>query len=189
MATHFKTIGPFELRRTRGIVSRASLEALWREANAQEHGRLSRGVGVYVLATGTRESLVPCYVGKSDNGFKNRLSEKHHAFELISRSEPKGNLYIFLFAKASPKKGVLAKPPKKKFLEVGDDFRARRKPRKSINKLEFLLIRSCLLRNPNLVNAKEKTFHAGLIVPGYVNDGDGKPSESVKILRKMLGDS
>jgi hypothetical protein len=185
MATHFKTIGPLELKRTDGQVDRASLAALWTRANAEVPG-LSRAVGVYVLATRRGNLLTPWYVGKSDNGFRNRLSEKHHAFDLIAASQRKGNLYLFLLAKVSVKKGVLAKPPKKKFEEFGDGFKSRRKPRKSINKLEFLLIRSCLLRNPELVNAKEKTFYAGLVVPGYLGHEQEDLSNSAVSLAKML---
>jgi hypothetical protein len=93
-----------------------------------------------------------------------------------------------LFARVSPKKGVLAKPPKKKFVvEFGDEFKSHRKPRKSINRLEFLLIRSCLLRNSELINAKEAAFHAGLIVPGYLNHEQGDLSDSAVSLAKMLG--
>ena len=185
MATHFKTIGPLELKRTAGHVDRVSLAALWARANAVEAG-LARAVGVYVIATSKGGILTPWYVGKSDNGFKNRLSEKHHAFNLIANSQPKGSLYLFLLAKVSSKKGVLAKPPKKKFVEFGDEFKSRRKPRKSINKLEFLLIRSCLLRNTELVNAKEKTFYAGLVVPGYLSDEQNDLSDSAMSLAKML---
>jgi hypothetical protein len=186
MATHFKTIGPLELKRSVGLVDRLGLSALWTQANAMEPG-LARAVGVYILATSKGDMLTPWYVGKSDNGFRNRLSEKHHAFKLIKNSHPKGSLYLFLFAKVSAKKGVLAKPPKKKFVEFGDEFKSRRKPRKSINKLEFLLIRSCLLRNPELVNAKEKTFYAGLVVPGYLNHEQDEPSDSAVSLASMLG--
>jgi hypothetical protein len=186
MATHFKTVGPLELKRTVGRVDRVGLAALWKRANAEVPG-LARAVGVYVLATSKGDILTPWYVGKSDNGFKNRLSEKHHAFDLIADSQPKGNLYLFLLVKVSAKKGVLAKPPKKKFLEFGDEFKSRRKPRKSINRLEFLLIRSCLLCNPELVNAKEKTFYAGLVVPGYLNHEQDDLSDSAMSLARMLG--
>jgi hypothetical protein len=137
------------------LVDRASLTSLWKRANSEKAG-LSKGVGVYILATGNKNALTPWYVGKSDNGFKNRLSEKHHAYKLIARSQPNGSIYVFLLAKVSAKTGALNKPPKKKFFEYGEDFRARRKPRKSISKLEFLLIGSCLGRNSELVNAKEK---------------------------------
>jgi hypothetical protein len=187
LATHFKTIGPLKLRRTAGQVDRDCLVAFWKQVNSMEHGRLSKAVGVYVLATRKGDVLTPWYVGKSDNGFKSRLSENHHAFQLIANSQPKGSLYLFLFAKVSPKKGVLAGPPKKKFLEFGDDVKTRRKPRRSINKLEFLLIHTCLLRNPNLVNEKEKKFYAGLVVPGYLYREQDKLSDSAVSLGKMLG--
>ncbi len=186
MAIHFKTLGPFELKRTSGVVDNFGLTHLWEKANAVQEG-LSKGVGVYLIATGRAGSLTPWYVGKSDGGFKGRLSENHHAFNLIAERQPKGNLYLFLFAKVSAKRGVLNKPLKKKNIERGDDYRGSRKPRKSISKLEFLLIGSCMTRNPELVNAKEKIFHAGLIVPGYLNYDQGDLSDSALSLGKMLG--
>lgn len=185
MASHFKTIGPLELKRTAGHVDKIGLSALRERAHAEEPG-IARAVGVYVLATRKGEVLTPWYVGKSDLGFKGRLSYNHHAFRLIAESQPKGSLYLFLFAKISAKTGALNKPPKKRFVERGDDFRARRKPRKSISTLEFLLIGSCLGRNPELVNAKERIFQEGLFVPGFFKDDRSDVSDSVVSLRKML---
>lgn len=194
MAVHFNTFGPFELKRKAGVVDHPSVVDLWHQLNDEKKG-LYKGVGVYVIATKNSTGLIPWYVGKSDTGFKHRLSEKHHAFELIKAQAPKGNLYIFLFAKVTAKRASLNKPPKKRMVVVDDEsdkfddvdeLRGRRKPRKSIGKLEFLLIGSCLVRNPNLVNAKEKSFHSGLVVPGFLNYERTEVSEPVSNLRKMF---
>jgi len=194
VAIHFKTFGPFEISRTKGSLDRGTLSDVWRRANAEKKG-LSKGVGVYVIAAKDGQILMPWYVGKSDTGFKNRLSEKHHAFSVIKESRVKGNLYLFLFAKVTSKRGALNKPLKKKFIVVDEDIdnfddadglRARRKLRPSIRKLEFLLIGRCLERNRELVNDKDKSFHTGLIVSGYLNDEDTEPSDTIQSLRRML---
>ncbi len=194
MAIHFKAFGPFEIGRTKGSLDPGALAGVWHRANAEKKG-LSKGVGVYVIAAKDGKNLMPWYVGKSDTGFKNRLSEKHHAFSVIADSNANGNLYLFLFAKVTTKRGALNKPLRKKFIAVDDEtdnfdeadgLRSKRKTRRSIGKLEFLLIGRCLERNKELVNDKDKSFHAGLVVSGYLNDGDAEPSDTVQSLRRMF---
>jgi hypothetical protein len=194
VSTHFKPFGPFEISRTDETLAPDALADMWQHANAQRKG-LSKGIGVYIIAAGDGKTLTPWYVGKSDTGFKSRLSEKHHAFNVIAESKARGNLYLFLLAKVSTKRGTLSKPLKKKLIDADDDvyksdeadgLRSRRRSRRSIGKLEFLLIGRCLERNPELVNDKDKSFHAGLVVSGYLNDRNAEPSDTVRSLRIML---
>jgi len=57
---------------------------------------------------------------------------------------------------------------------------------KTLDKLEFILIGACLLKNPGLRNQQFKKFHESLTVPGFTN-GDSKDSNAAsRALRALL---
>ena len=58
---------------------------------------------------------------------------------------------------------------------------------KSIDRLEFALIGSCLAKNSDLLNAQEKVFHKWLTVPGYWNSHPDDYDDAALQLARMLG--
>jgi len=176
----FETLGPFELTRKEGVVEASSLNQIWKEPRD-----LRYGVGVYIIASRKRGKLVPWYVGRSDRGFASRLN-RHSIFEKIYSKVKRGSLFLFLIARVTTKTGSLKKALRR-HVESGDSFRSFSAKLKSINRLEFALIGSCMAQNEDLLNLQEKAFHRGLIVPGYLNDSNETLTSPAEELGKMLG--
>ena len=167
---NFETYGPFALREW----SNEARDELYADIEAAKEG-LQDSIGVYIVACKQGAKLLPWYVGKTHNGFGIRL--KRHFFDgpFKTAYERNGNLSLFLIARASPN-GRLKE--RKKGQPV--------KQLKSIDQLEFALIGTCLVQDPELLNKQEKTFHQSIIVPGYLNS-PSREDKSAKSLAKLLG--
>lgn len=177
MPVDFSTFGPYALERASGQVSLDNLEDFW-SAVSDEAAGLEEAVGVYVIATRKRGGAAkPWYVGKTDVGFGKRFRthvRTQSAFNPIAGEAPKGKLYVFLIARLNAS-GAFSGPPRKLH---GN--------RKSIDRVEFALIGSCYSVNRKLMNVSQKSFHAGICVPGYLGSKRGKPTKSAAELARML---
>jgi hypothetical protein len=186
LIVEYATCGPFELTRKNGRVDPKRLEDFWskvkREKNA--YTNLDAAIGVYIVATRIGKAAPkPWYVGRTYVGFRNRFSahlKGETAFDRISEFAPNGSLYVFLIARLN-ESGKFTRP---RYRKVNGKHKV--VSFKTIERLEFALIGSCLLRNKNLINTSEKTFHSGLSVPGYLNDKSGPPAASARTLAAML---
>lgn len=177
LASKFQTYGPYELVRSLGEVKAASLEKLWSQA-AVDDKQLSAAIGVYIIAMKSNTAnYVPWYVGKTDKGFSSRFKQHiryRKSFGDIGRVPGNDPFHIFLIPRMTP---------------LSEEFRKKTAPGehvKSIDRLEFMLIASCIAVNPHLLNRSNKVFHLGLSVPGYVNDVKPTRNKSAKRLAKML---
>lgn len=129
--------------------------------------------GIYVFFQKIGSRLVPLYVGQTTDHFGKRVAyhmnkERTELFKL----DKKKDIHLLLIALSTPS----GKPKRK----------ASNHDEKAIDKLEFMLIGACLLKNPDLHNIQEKKFHESLTVPGFTN-GDSKDSNAAShALRAML---
>lgn len=179
MPAKFKTLGPFELKVENGQLDKTTLRAIWKGNKG-----LRYGIGVYILTVQVGKRLIPIYVGKTNRSFGSRLGQ-HSIFSKVSDSFEGKKLLLFLIPRVTSKKGDLVRA-KRKFIENGEGIRSQVKGLKSIDQLEFALIGTCIAQNENLLNKQEKTFHQGLIVPGYLNDESEELTESSSKLKRML---
>jgi hypothetical protein len=169
----FETYGPFPLRREGEYVDRAALRDFW-DDEVDDVG-LENAIGVYVLTVRHGDSVKPWYVGKTDKSFRERI--RGHAdggklFAGLAGAAPKGQVELIFLALRSRSGEGFKKPSKN---NLG-----------SVDALEQLLIGSCFAKNDLLLNVKRMSVYKGLKVPGYMNDGKGKPSSSASSLRKLL---
>jgi hypothetical protein len=177
---NFETFGPFELNEW----STAGFTSLFARADEESAG-LGNAIGVYLFAVlGRKGLLTPWYVGKTVQRFRTRVPQHlEHLKELSSMRSSK--VVVFLIARVTAKTGGFKKPSRK-VTAPKDGAKSERRSLKSIDHLEFALIGSCLIRNAELKNQQEKSFHKSLVVPGYVNDKGVKRTASANKLHKML---
>lgn len=170
----FETYGPFQLQREGDYVARDHLRDFWDEV-AEVEPELENAVGVYVLTVRNGNSTKPWYVGKTDKGFRDRLRGHADGLKLfagLAGNAPKGQVELIFLALRSRNGRGFKKPSKNKL--------------KSVDALEQLLIGSCFAKNDLLLNVQRMSFYKGLKVPGFMNDGKGKPTLSAASLRELL---
>jgi hypothetical protein len=172
MAVRYETFGPFGLERDGNKFREEALLKMWSGVESSNK-ELPGAVGVYILAISAKRgsALKPWYVGRTDkqcfrDRFKQQLGKFGNVLDLAKNGKPQ----VFLIARITSS-GNFTKPSKTK-LPYND-------------KVESLLIDSCLTQNSELINAK-KVKHLGLVVPGYRNSDRGKPTKAAKELRRML---
>jgi hypothetical protein len=176
---NFSTFGPFPMSEW----SQEGLKTFWDKTDTVQKRLdyptgLNKAIGVYIVALeGVGGALIPWYVGKTDNGFGIRF--KQHL---------RGARFASLFSKNSPavKVFLIARVTSSAKLKRVTRKMREGKGMKSIDRLEFALIGSCLARNPDLVNKREKKFHGGLHVPGYWNSNPKNYDLAARKLAKML---
>ena len=181
----FDTLGPFPLKRKKGWVDIDDVDAFWASSELEKHEGIDSAIGVYIIATRKGDAPPkPWYVGKTERGFRRRFLEhvKHGtAFNPVAEHAYNGHLQVFLlvrknstghFAKAHP-------------YPASRPTVAKKKRHKSIDRLEFALIGACYVKNKKLLNVSQRTFHATLHVPGFLNSA-GKPSNAARLLKSML---
>lgn len=165
---NFQTHGPFEFNEW----SPEGVRAFYRVFTA-ERPELESAIGVYVVAVKRGKKLIPYYVGKTDKrSFGKRLKEHFDSGMLERLFGQFGKIYFFLIPRVTPTGKI--KKPNGKVLD-------------SINHLEFALIGTCLLQNPDLLNKKQRVFHANFQVPGYINRDVKNENKSAKHFADMLG--
>jgi hypothetical protein len=136
---------------------------------------LEDAIGVYIITIKHGSSAKPWYVGKTDKGFGKRIrghADSRKLFAGLAGNAPKGQVELIFLARRS---------------RDGDGFkRPSKNDSPSADALEHLLIGSCFAKNRLLLNVQRKNLYRELRVPGYMNDGKGKPSSSASSLRKLL---
>lgn len=175
MTARFVTMGPFDLARTRGFLDAQALQKIWTGDPA-----LEKAIGVYVIASKNGKNLLPLYVGKSNRSFGSRLN-KHSIFTTLAKNYPKDDLCIFLIARVTTARGDY-KTATRKVVRDGVELQKL----KSIDRLEFALIGTCLTLNKNLLNEQNKKFLEGLDVPGYLPNNGRYADHSATALSRML---
>lgn len=174
MAYIYETYGPFELERDGNKFRKSALAKFWKEVDANDP-RLSRAIGVYVLAVrGTKKSaLKPWYVGKTDKqGFKSRFNQQLTRFSDVLDYAKYGTPNIFLLTRLTSNRRAFMRP--------------RSKPLVANDELETMMIASCLKRNKRLINASKVKHTKEIVVPGYMNNKQGKLTDSASELNRMV---
>jgi len=164
----FQTCGPFEL----DDWSSDGVDAFY-AAIKKEDPHLVTAIGVYVIAIKKGKKLIPYYVGKTDKrSFGHRLKEHIDGEKVEPLFHQFGKVYFFLIARLTPG-GRMKKPSSK-----GSN---------TIDRLEYALIGTSLLKNPDLLNKTQRKSHANLRVPGYMNRDAKTENKSAKLFAEMLG--
>jgi hypothetical protein len=152
----FEPFGPFKMP-VRGVsVDKSREKEFWEQVEDELQG-LSDAVGCYVFAIRAAKGVVPWYVGMTEKSSFRKESWQPHKLNLYvdsMQSRKKGTPVLYLIAKQT----------------TGGRFTKSSKSRLgSVRALEKLLINTCILRNPNLLNKKATKHFRGLEVPGYMN--------------------
>lgn len=174
MAFIYETYGPFSLERDGNKFRKEALSKLWEDLDA-DHPGLSGAIGVYVLAVRAKKdsALKPWYVGKTDRqSFKKRFNQQLPRFSDVLDYAKYGTPHVFLLARLTPNRKDF-KRPTSKVLTSNDE-------------LETMLIASCLKQNERLVNAMKVKHAKEIVVPGYMNNAQGKLTGSASELNRMM---
>ena len=164
----FSTFGPLHAQEWTTL----GLDKLFSDAEAAKSD-LSRAMGVYIIVTRDKKGkLTPWYVGKTDKGFRRRLTQHLKSATLQALfTKPSITVQVFLIARVTNVGRIMKMKKRAKG----------KKGLRSIDILELSLIGSCLNKNIDLINAKNATFHRIFHVPGYWNslpkDYDAAASE------------
>ena len=160
----FQTFGPYKVT----TWDQMSAEMKERNEPALEHAH-----GIYVFFQEIGGRLVPLYVGQTSAHFGVRVAEHMNKERTeLFKLDKKKDIHLLLIALSTPS----GKPKRK----------ASNTDMKTLDKLEFILIGACLLKNPGLRNQQFKKFHESLTVPGFTN-GDSKDSNAAsRALRALL---
>jgi len=179
---HFGAYGPFILGSQGKKVDADDLEKFWRDlARVKGTDGLRNAIGVYIAAIpiGASKQLRPVYIGKTDSGFKKRLSSRHSLFTLANETYTPRRLRIFFLARMKA--------------EHGPFLRANKRPSghkrvglKSIKELEFLLIGKCVGARFELLNTQEKNFHEGLKVAGVFGKTSAGDEDAAATVSQMF---
>ena len=174
MAFIYETYGPFPIDRDGNKFRKAALDKLWEEVKPHHPG-LQGAVGVYIVSVraSSRSRLKPWYVGKTDTqGFQRRFIQQLSHFSDILDYAKRGAPHVFLLARLKSHRGGFRKPTSK--------------PSGATDKLETMMIASCLKRNKRLVNVNKVRHEKQIVVPGYMNNKRGKLTGSAAELNQML---
>lgn len=176
---NFSTFGPFVIDEW----STDGLEKFWADSDRIQEALgystgLRKAIGIYIVVVeDANGSLVPWYVGKTDNGFGIRFKQHRNATKVRSIFRIKSKaVKVFLIARITSSGKLKKVTPRMKASEG----------LKSIDKVEFALIGSCLAVNPKIINTREKIFHTLLHVPGYLNSDPKNYDEAALQLANML---
>ncbi|MGD9729611.1 MAG: hypothetical protein AB7Q81_12860 [Gammaproteobacteria bacterium] len=150
-----------------------SLNAFWEEVNKEEEG-LSEAIGCYIFSIRAGKGLLPWYVG---------LAEKQ-TFRKECFAPHKLNHYNDAIAN---RKGTPTLTLIPKFTE-GDRFaKPSKNGHRDIQLLETMLIGACLRRNKGLLNAKDTKLLREMVVPGLLNNQQGRDYQCVREFRALIG--
>ena len=169
----YQTFGPFKLTSRDDLSSQLIANDFWDELD-DRHPELRSAIGIYLFAIqATKKSaLTPWYVGKTEDSFERRFRGHKELFEKLLNKN--GSVVLFLIARNRGRS--------KRFMGV-------RKVLESNDVLETMLIERCLDLNPKLFNASKTRYVKGLVVPGFRGKPKGKPNDSARQLKQMLGSS
>jgi len=169
----YQTFGPFKLTSRDDLSSQTIAGDFWDELD-DKHPGLRAAIGVYLFAVqATKKSaLTPWYVGKTEDSFERRFRNHRKLFEKLLNKN--GSVVLFLMARS--------RRHSKKFMGARKDL-------PSNDVLETMLIERCLHLNPKLFNEDKTRYVKGLVVPGFRGKPRGKPNDSARQMKQMLGSS
>jgi hypothetical protein len=146
------------------MIQGEGLRAFWEEEVGDQ---LAFKCGCYVFGIRAGRGIVPLYVGRATRSFKQECFTLHkrHKIDVSLLHWMRGTPLLFLVP-----------------------LQRRRGPvnRKLIARAEQFLIQNAVARNPNLANVhgtEQETWG----IKGVLRAGNGRPSESAKAFKGMMG--
>lgn len=168
MKRKFDVYGGFELRRDEGRA------AFWDRAEEETELNLRNACGCYIFAIKHGKSLKPWYVGKAERrDFSTECFSGRNRNILCCLHCKNGTLRIFLLP-ALTEGGKLRGIPGRR----GDEY---------IKHLEEMLIRMAWGVNKELINVQGVAWRRNIVIPGFINSGQGPPRREAQDLKMMLG--
>ena len=167
----FEPFGPFTMPVQGARVDRSREKEFWNKVEDELQG-LSDSVGCYIFAIRVAKGVLPWYVGMTEKRSFRKESWEPHKLNLYIEAlldRKRGTPLLYLIAKQTTS-GRFTKSSKSR---LG-----------SVRALEKLLIHTCILKNPKLLNKKATRHFRGLQVPGYMNAGarTGQARQLAKVL-------
>ena len=157
----FRPYGPYVLHRDANLITGSTLKKLWNKASG-----VADGIGVYIIATRERDSLLPWYVGKTDKGFQKRFYQhsrsKKHIFAKISQQLP-GEEIVVMFLARETERGKIKSARK-------PSAQTKTKSVATIRRLEYDILTKALDKNPELFNVSNRMYRQMLRVPGLTDN-------------------
>ncbi len=167
---NYKLIGPLDLDREEGLLTRASLKMTkWRN---DDWDCACEANGCYVFGLRRGDKITPWYVGMTHEQavWDEATSQRNLGIYNQVLRERAGYPVLCLLARLTPTGRAVYRDLKSE-----------------IEKVEFLLIGAALDENPDLMNVKESQFLSELVIPGWFGAGRGKPSHAAVAFARMLG--
>ena len=164
----FRVCGGFKLKRDEGRAT------VWDRVKGPTEWNLRDACGCYVFTIKHGNSLKPWYVGKAERTDFNTecFSDRNRGIhDRLHRKN--GTLLIFLLP-ALTERGNLRRIPGKK----GDEY---------IKHLEEMLMGMALRANEGLLNVQHVAWLRNIMIPGFINPGQGKPPTDAQDLKRVLG--
>ena len=149
-------------------VDDGKLQGFWKKVGKKKPG-LPNASGCYIFGIRASKGATPWYVGQAKHQFREECftDSKLLRYNKILAGGKKGTPILLLLAR---------KTPNGRFKESLSDREA--------NRLETLLIYSCLQANQELLNISGTSFFREAKIAGLLNEG--ARSSSAKFLRRLL---
>ena len=168
---------PHEIpKQSNGLVAsdKTSLNQFWEQLDTALGDELSAGIGCYIFSIRAGKGVLPWYVGLAEKQSFRKECFTHHKITHYNNAiaARKGTPLLTLVAKYTPR-GKLVRP-------TGGSHR-------DVQHLETMLIGNCLGRNYSLQNVKDTRLLREMVVPGLLNSPKGKPSETVRAFKALIG--
>lgn len=146
----------------------------WKKVDSTYYEDASAGVGCYIFSIRAGKGALPWYVGMAEKqSFKKECFTPH-----------KLNHYNYAIAnkKGTPLITIIPRytPNYKLCTPNGAGYN-------DIRKLETMLIAQCITRNQALLNIRDTKILREMVLPGFINNPQGKPKKEVVDFKCLLG--
>lgn len=171
--------GPFKMKKMHRAIAidRSSKSTFWSDIESSVPG-LSSGIGCYIFSLKNGVNAKPWYVGQTKRlSFKGEIFQAHkirHYNAVLKTQNAKG-IEFFFIAKRTPK-GRLTKAQKGQKKTTHTD----------IDSVETMLIGAALDKNEKLRNIKSTKLFNKLIIPGFINSPNCKPTLPAQYLKRLI---
>jgi len=157
--SEFEVIGPLEIPTDGDLIPKEAVRDFW-----AAQGNLAEARGCYVFALRTGGGVMPVYVGRATNTFKQECFAAHKlAYHYLPALERNVGTPVMFFVKQISRRNI-----------------------SMVAKLEDFLIQIALEKNPELSNIA-RTHRETFRIHGVHNSGPGKPSKDALAFRQAMG--
>lgn len=163
-------------RQSNGLIAadKESLATFWSRVETELGDGLSGAIGCYIFSIRAGKGCLPWYVGLAEKqSFRKECFTSHklvHYNNAIAKR--KGTPLLTLIVKYTPS-GKIINPTGNVHCDV--------------QYLETMLIANCLGRNADLYNVRDTKLLREMVVPGLLDNPQGKASASVSDFMSLIG--